>query len=82
MRSWGKVTAEPLSGMTTMTNIQHVLSEPLERAGNAVALGALFGWIIGALPTLALIFTTIWGALKCVEVWQTIRLNNRKLHKD
>jgi hypothetical protein len=58
--------------------LQHVLSEPVERATTALSLGTLAGWMVGVLPAVSLAVTALWGLLKCYECIQTIRLNNQE----
>lgn len=57
------------------------LSEPMHHAFTVLSLGALLGWVVGALPTFSLIVTALWGTLKCLEVYLSIKLKRRELKK-
>lgn len=50
------------------------LSEPAHQVFTLLSLGALLGWIVGALPVLSLSVTLLWGLLKVVETWYAIKL--------
>lgn len=70
-----------MRGGELIRQVSENLSEPVHHAFTLISLGTLFGWIIGALPTLSLFVTAVWGTLKCVEVYLAIKLKRRELER-
>ena len=60
----------------SVSHLVSSLSEPAHHAFTVLSLGALLGWIAGALPVFSLSVTVLWGSLKVVETWYAIRLKH------
>lgn len=64
-----------------MTSL-HNLSEPVKTAGDFLSVGALFATLLSWLPAATIVLSFVWICLRCVESWQNVRLNDRKLRDD
>lgn len=58
----------------SVSQVASSLNEPISHAFTLLSLGALLGWIVGALPVLSLSVTALWGILKVVETWYAIKI--------
>lgn len=58
------------------------MSEPLKHVGDALAIGAFFATILSWLPAATIVLSFVWICLRCIESWQNVRLNDRKLKGD
>lgn len=58
------------------------LSEPAKHIGDAFALGTLMATLLNWIPTATIILSFVWLLMRCVESWQTIKLNARRLAGD
>jgi hypothetical protein len=62
----------------SMTSL-HDLSEPFKHTVDALSLGAVAATLLAWLPPATIVLSFVWICLRCVESWQNVRLNDRKL---
>ena len=61
-----------------MSVLSH-MSESVKHLVDLLSLGALVGTLINILPATTAALVLIWTAMRCVESYQAIKLNHRKL---
>lgn len=60
----------------------HDMSEPVKTAGDYLAVGTLFATLLSWLPAATIVLSFVWICLRCIESFQNVRLNHRKLSDD
>lgn len=58
------------------------LSEPVKHALDVLSIGAFLATVMSWLPAATVFLSFVWICLRCVESWQNVRLNDRKLKGD
>lgn len=61
-----------------MSILDH-MSDSVKHIVDVLSLGALVGTLINILPAMTAALVLVWTAMRCVESYQAIKLNHRKL---
>ena len=64
-----------------MTLFDH-LSEPVKHTFDLLSLGAVVATMMSWLPAATIFLSFVWICLRCIESFQNVKLNHRKLRDD